>query len=95
MDCLAVFFLLDRLHTSVSAREPLVLAARLSNFPELFQRILHTSWLGPGLILAALLLITRPRAKSQKERRFVRIFHEPKLERYRGISPKRHKDLEV
>ena len=97
--CIAVFLLLDRLPAPPTAREPLVLAAASARYVEVFQQIIHTSWLGPGLILAVFLLlfvlVTGPTDKPNKTRGLVRKFKAPKLERYGGKFPKNHRDLEI
>lgn len=83
----------------MNGRRLLVLAAASLRFSDLFQRVIHTSWLGPGLILAVfiilLALLTRPADKSQRKKGLVRRFRTPRLERYRGAFRKNHQDLEM
>lgn len=97
--CIAVFFLLDCRRASAHERGPLVLAAAATHFPDFFRQVIHTSWLGPGLIVGALLillaLVTSPGDKPKKKNGLVRKFRTPKLERFRGEYPKNHRDLEV
>ena len=101
--CTAVFLLLDCLRASAGMREPLVLAAASTGFPKLFQQVLHMSWLGPGLIVALLLgllaLATQPADKTKNDKAKktleLRRIRAPRLERYRGTLPKRHRDLEL
>jgi hypothetical protein len=95
----APFLLLDCLRASVTGREPSALAANSTSYPELFQRIIHTSWLGPGLLLALflMLLVLRngPSRKPREKQGLVRKFTAPRLERYRGLLPRDHQDLEI
>jgi hypothetical protein len=77
----------------------LVRATASPHYHELFRQVIHTSWLGPGLILAVLLMLlassTGPNHKPKKKRGLVRKFRAPKLERYLGTLPKDHQDLEI
>jgi hypothetical protein len=55
-------------------------------------------WLGPGLLLAAiLLLLLLPRSSTRfpEEKPVHRIFRKPNLTRFRGVIPSRHQDLEA
>lgn len=96
---IAAFLLLDCLRASADERKPLVLAAASPNYHELFQQIIHTSWLGPGLFLAILLVLlvssTGSTHKPRKRSGLVRKFRAPKLDQYRDTFPKDHEDLEV
>lgn len=96
---IAVLLLLDCLRASADERGPLVLAVVSPHYRELFQQVIHTSWLGPGLVLAVLLVLLASSAgsrhKPRKKRGLVRKFRTPRLERYRGTFPKDHRDLEI
>lgn len=95
----AAFLLLKALHGPALRRASLALAAESTGLPQLFTRAIHIAWLGPGLMVAAVLVIltlmTRPSRKSRQQRRLVRIVRQPSLERYRGVFPKNHRDLEI
>jgi hypothetical protein len=58
-------------------------------------RVLHTPWLGPGLVIALLLLVTLRGVRRAGTKPLHRMIRPPELERYRGVIPKRHRDLEV
>jgi hypothetical protein len=77
----------------------LALAAASWSASAFFERVIHTTWLAPGLVLGLLLmlfvLLTRPADKSKKKQELVRKFRAPRLEPYRGASAKRHQDLEI
>ena len=94
----AAFLLLDCLRASAAERGPLLLAA-VSIGPDLFQRIIHTSWLGPGLVLAVILalfvLMSGSSRKPMENHGLVRRFRTPRLERYRGVPLRQHQDLDV
>lgn len=98
MVCTAVFLLLNHLSAFALVREPLLLTAD-PNYPQAFQRVIHTSWLGPGLLIAVVLvvfaLITRSPDKHKKVKVLERKLRAPRLERFRGALPKNHRDLEI
>jgi hypothetical protein len=100
LGCFAVFLLLLNRHSAwlapaVVARGRFVLGARLSDVPELVLRALHIPWLGPGLVLALLLLATLRGARRMAYKPLHRKFRMPRLERHRGEIPRRHRDLEI
>ena len=72
-----------------------VLAAKLSDVPALVSRALNTPWLGPGLVVAVVLLLTLRGARKMASKPLHRRFQMPRLERYRGEIPRRHQDLEI
>ena len=72
-----------------------VLAARLSNVSALVSRTLDTPWLGPGLVVAVVLLLTLRGTRRAAYKPLHRRFRTPKLERYQGKIPRRHQDLEL
>jgi len=80
---------------SALARGRFVLAARLSEVPGLISRALNTPWLGPGLIVAVVLLLTLRGARRMAFKPLHRRFRMPRLERFRGKIPRRHQDLEI
>lgn len=71
------------------------LAAKLLDIPTLLLRAMHIPWLGPGLVMAFLLLVTLRGARRMAYKPLQRKVHEPKLERYRGMIPRKHRDLEI
>ena len=81
--------------SSAAGAERFALATKLPDIPTWLLHALHTVWLGPGLVLAFLLLATLRRARRKAHKPLHRKVHQPKLERYRGIIPKRHRDLEI
>jgi len=95
-----VAFLLLKDHPALSgppagSRGRFALTAALPNIPALLVRAMHTHWLGPGLVLAFLLLITLRGTRRAAYKPLVRRVRQPKLERYRGVTPRRHRDLEI
>jgi hypothetical protein len=72
-----------------------VLGSRLPDLPQLALRALHIPWLGPGLVLAFLLLATLRGTRRAARKPLHRSFRMPKLERYQGEIPRRHQDLEI
>lgn len=72
-----------------------VLAAKLSDVPTLVSRALNTPWLGPGLVVAVVLLLTLRGARAMVSKPLHRKFRMPRLERFRGKMPRRHQDLEI
>lgn len=95
----ATFFLLNGHDAwripSGAAEGRLVLGAGLPHIPGFLFQALDIPWLGPGLIVGFVLLVTlrgRPRTSSKPLQRRFRM---PKLERYRGMIQRRHQDLEV
>lgn len=95
----AAFLLLKSLFawrdSSSWARGRFVLAFRLPQFSELAARAMQVSWLGPGLLMAVFLIVTLRGARRIARKPLHRVVHSPKLERYRGVVPRRHQDLEV
>jgi hypothetical protein len=71
------------------------LAATLPDLPGLLLRALHTPWLGPGLVLAFLLLVTLRSTRRAAYKPLQRRVHSPRLERYRGLIPRKRRDLDV
>lgn len=72
-----------------------VLAAKLAGASAFVSKTLDTPWLGPGLIVAVVLVLTLRGARRVGGKPLRRIFRVPKLERYRGEIPRRHQDLEI
>lgn len=72
-----------------------VLAAKLPDLGGLLFLALHTRWLGPGLVLAFLLLATLRGARRAAYKPLHRQVRPPRFERYRGTIPRRHQDLEI
>jgi hypothetical protein len=77
------------------ARGRFALIAKLPSLSNLLFRALHTRWLAPGLVLAFLLLVTLRGARRMAYKPLQRLVHQPRLERYRGVIPRRHQDLEI
>ena len=71
------------------------LAAGLPRLAAMLLQAMHIPWLGPGLVIAFLLLVTLRGTKPEPHKPLQRIVHAPRLERYRGTLPRKHKDLEV
>jgi hypothetical protein len=71
------------------------LGAKVPDLPALVLWALHIPWLGPGLVLAFVLLVTLRGTRRAAHKPLHRSFRMPKLERYRGEIPRRHKDLEI
>ena len=94
-----VLLLLDIHSASPAARAAragrFALATKLPDIPTLLLHALHIPWLGPGLVLALLLLITLRGARRMAYKPLQRKVHQPKLERYRGVIPRKHRDLEI
>lgn len=95
-----VVFLLLNIHSAsptprAASAEHFALAAKLPDIPTLILRAMHTPWLGPGLVLALLLLVTLRGARHMAYKPLQRKVHKPKLERYRGVIPRKHQDLEI
>lgn len=83
------------LTTPAAARGRFVLGAKLPDVPGLVSWALNVPWLGPGLVVAFVLLITLRGARRMVSRPLRRRFRMPRLERYRGEIPRRHQDLEI
>ena len=96
MRCLgsAVFLLLDLRTPPAEARGRFALTAKLPDLPGLLARAMQIHWLGPGLVLAFVLLITLRGTRRMAYKPLQRRVRAPKLERYRGLIPRRHRDLE-
>ena len=97
--CFAVFLLLNG---HVAWRTPpavmrghFVLAAGLPDLEGTLLRALDTPWLGPGLIVAFVLLLTLRGKRRIAYKPLHRRIRMPKLERYRGKIPRPHRDLEI
>jgi hypothetical protein len=80
---------------SAASAGQFALAAKLPDIPTLLLRAMHTPWLGPGLVLAFLLLITLRGARRMAYKPLQRKVHQPRLERYRGLIRRKHRDLEI
>ena len=95
----AVLLLLDLLSaprpSAAEAPGGAAFAAAYPNVSAWFAWAMHTPWLGPGLVLAAILLLTLRRTRSMPPTPVRHNVLPPKLERYRGSPARRHKDLEV
>lgn len=95
----AVLLLLDLLfapRSSVAeAQSQSVFAAAYPNLSAWFGWAMHTPWLGPGLILAAILILTLRRTRTNSRPPIRHNVPKPRLERYRGVAPRRHQDLEL
>ena len=72
-----------------------VLCARMADLPGLMSKALDSPWLGPGLVVAVVLLLTLRGTRRAAYKPLHRIFRMPKLERYRGKIPRPHRDLEL
>ena len=72
-----------------------VLGASLPEWSGVVFNALDIPWLGPGLVVAFVLLVTLRRRRTAAFKPLHRRFRMPKLERYRGKIPRRHRDLEV
>lgn len=89
------FLLLSLPNPPTGARGRFALITKLPDFPSLLLRVMHIPWLGPGLVLAFLLLITLRGTRRMAYKPLERRVRQPKLERYRGAIPRRHRDLEI
>jgi hypothetical protein len=56
---------------------------------------MQTPWLGPGLVLAVILILTLRRTRANARPAVRHNIPAPKLERYRGVAPRQHRDLEL
>ena len=72
-----------------------MLGIKLASVPAILSNALDVPWLGPGLIVAFVLLITLRGRRRAASKPLHRRFRMPKLERYRGEIPKQHRDLEI
>jgi len=77
------------------ARGLSALGTKLPDIPGLVLKAWHTQWLGPGLLLAFLLLVTLRGARRVATKPLHRIVRAPRLEQYRGEIRRRHRDLEI
>ena len=95
----AVLLVLDLLlaprQCVAEAADPSAFAAAYPNLSAWLTWAMHTPWLGPGLVLAALLLLTLHRTRTPARTSVRHNVPTPRLERYRGVSPRQHRDLEV
>lgn len=71
------------------------LATALPSITSWLAWAMHTTWLGPGLILALILLLTLRPAPKTPETPVRHLFRRPRLERFRGLAPRTHRDLEI
>lgn len=71
------------------------LAAKLADAPAVVSKALDTPWLGPGIVVAVVLLLTLRGTRRAAYKPLHRIFRMPRLERYRGKTTRRHQDLEI
>lgn len=78
-----------------AARGRFVLGAKLADLPGLISKALNVSWLGPGIIVALVLLITLRGTRRAAYKPLHRRFRVPELERHRGEIPRQHRDLEL
>lgn len=94
-----VLLLLDLLFAPRhSVAEVLGHSAFAAAFPNLSAWVawaMETPWLGPGLILAIILLLTLRRTHRSPHLPVRRNVAPPKLERYRGVRSRQHRDLEI
>jgi hypothetical protein len=90
-----VLLLLDLPNPPAMVRGRFALTTKLPDLTSLLIRAMHTRWLGPGLVLAFLLLVTLRGARRMAYKPLQRRVHKPKLDRYRGMRPRRHQDLEI
>ena len=65
------------------------------DIPDLLSRALDIPWLGPGVVIAIVLLITLRGRRRVARKPLHRSFRMPHLERFRGKVWKRHQDLEI
>ena len=97
--CSAVFLLLNILFawrgTPAQAQGRFALGASYFDPAGLLVRAMHIPWLGPGLILAAFLLLTLRPMRRMARKPIYRAMRAPHLERFRGVIPRRHRDLEL
>lgn len=95
----AVLLLLDLTfvprYCAAEARGRYVSAAAYPNLSAWFTWAMHTPWLGPGLILAAILILTLRRTPAHPRLPVRHNVPPPRLERYRGVTPRQHQDLEI
>ena len=96
----ADFFLLLSRHSAwrtapALARGRFVLGAKLADLPHWMSKAMDTPWLGPGVFVGVVLLLTLRGTRRAAYKPLHRIFRMPKLERYRGKPPRPHRDLEV
>jgi len=95
----AVLLLLDWTTLLASARGHLLSAWTAASAVHLRSAI-RQPWLGPGLVIAAVLLLWRghqPETEnvSRLSDLAKRRFRKPSLERFQGVPPQAHRDLEV
>ena len=94
-----VFLLLDilsaRRDVSAWVQGHFALTASQFDISDLLTRAMHIPWLGPGLVLATFLLLTLRRTRRVARHPICRTVRAPNLERYEGVIPKRHQDLEL
>lgn len=93
---LAVFLLLLNRHTAWPTSTAVASGhfALAAIFARLFGAM-DIPWLGPGLVVAFVLLITLRGRRRAAEKPVHRRFRMPRLERYRGEISRQHHDLEV
>ena len=72
-----------------------MLGAKLADVPHSISRVMDTPWLGPGLVVGVVLLLTLRGTRRAAYKPLHRIFRVPKLERYRGKAHRPHRDLEI
>lgn len=95
----AVLLLLDWTTLLASARGHL-LSVWTEGWAIHLRSAIRQPWLGPGLVIAAVLLLWRghraePESASALSHLAARRFRKPSLERFRGVPPQAHRDLEV
>ena len=95
----AVLLFLDLLlaprHSAAEVQGQSVFATAYPSLSAWVAWAMHTPWLGPGLILAAILILTLRRTRTAAHPPVRHNVPSPRLERYRGVAPRQHQDLEV
>lgn len=94
------FFLLLNGHTAwriplTLLRGRFVLGASMADLPGLASRALDIPWLGPGIVVGVVLLLTLRGTRRKAYKPLHRIFRMPGLDRFRGKRPRPHRDLEI
>lgn len=99
LEICGTFLLLNHLFAwrsfSPEAQGRFVVAAALPDISAVLVRALHVPWLGPGLIIAAFLLITLRGARTMGRKPLHLGIRPPRLERYQRRVRRQRQDLEV
>jgi hypothetical protein len=94
-----VLLLLDFLfaprHSAAEAPGLSAFAAAYPNLSGWLASAMQTPWLGPGLVLAAILILTLRRTRATPRPPVRHNVPAPKLDRYRGVARRQHRDLEI